>query len=247
MNTNNGLPSGWTVMQQPKWKPYALQSLIDTKPYPTALAKLQKQKEDCGYTDKWYQDELRKMNKEWRNKVQSAIEENSRYIDEQRAEIAKVRATNFEHRYTECDYADLQFMQNLIKTRIAAEGQNNGVLIGRIVDDYINTQVGARAIMFLSGDSEVGKLLQDYYPRSAQNAKSAAELQFEKDKAAELDRLESALIPFLQANIIGGGMLKAAEERVTADIVKQGDELYFSDEADEDEKGKEKGYVYRPL
>ncbi len=187
------------------------------------------------------------MNKEWRNKVQSAIEENSRYIDEQWAEIAKVRATNFEHRYTERDYADLQFMQNLIKTRIAAEGQNNGVLIGRIVDDYINTQVGARAIMFLSGDSEVGKLLQDYYPRAAQNAKSAAELQFEKDKAAELDRLESALIPFLQANIIGGGMLKAAEERVTADVVKQGDELYFSDEADEDEKGKEKGYVYRPL
>ena len=44
MNTNNGLPSGWTVMQQPKWKPYALQSLIDTNPYPTALAKLQKQK-----------------------------------------------------------------------------------------------------------------------------------------------------------------------------------------------------------
>ena len=72
------------------------------------------------------------------------------------------------------------------------------------------------------------------YPRAAQNAKSAAELQFEKDKAAELDRLESALIPFLQANIIGGGMLKAAEERVTADVVKQGDELYFSDEADED-------------
>ena len=131
MNTNNGLPSGWTVMQQPKWKPYALQSLIDTNPYPTALAKLQKQKEDCGYTDKWYQDELRKMNKEWRNKVQSAIEENSRYIDEQRAEIAKVRATNFEHRYTERDYADLQFMQNLIKTRIAAEGQNNGVLSQR--------------------------------------------------------------------------------------------------------------------
>ncbi len=49
MNTNNGLPSGWTVMQQPKWKPYALQSLIDTNPYPAALAKLQKQKEDCGY------------------------------------------------------------------------------------------------------------------------------------------------------------------------------------------------------
>lgn len=176
MNTNNGLPSGWTVMQQPKWKPYALQSLIDTNPYPTALAKLQKQKEDCGYTDKWYQDELRKMNKEWRNKVQSAIEENSRYIDEQRAEIAKVRATNFEHRYTERDYADLQFMQNLIKTRIAAEGQNNGVLIGRIVDDYINTQVGARAIMFLSGDSEVGKLLQDYYAFREEDHRELCEL-----------------------------------------------------------------------
>ncbi len=247
MNTNNGLPSGWTVMQRAKWQPRTLQALIDTKPYPAALAKLQKQKEDCGYTDKWYQDELRKLNREWRNKVQSAIEENTRYIDEQRAELEKVRNTSFEHRYTERDYADLQFMQNLIKTRIAAEGQNNDVLIGRIVDDYINTQVGARAIMFLSGDSEVGKLLQDYYPRAAQNAKSAAELKLEKDKAAELDRLDSALIPFLQANIIGGGLLKAAEERVTADVAKQGDELYFSGETDEGAKGKENGYVYRPL
>lgn len=247
MNTNNGLPSGWTVMQRAKWQPRTLQALIDTKPYPAALAKLQKQKEDCGYTDKWYQDELRKLNREWLNKVQSAIEENTRYIDEQRAELEKVRNTNFEHRYTERDYADLQFMQSLIKTRITAEGQNNDVLIGRIVDDYINTQVGARAIMFLSGDSEVGKLLQDYYPRAAQNAKSAAELKFEKDKAAELDRLDSALIPFLQANIIGGGLLKAAEERVTADVAKQGDELYFSGETDEGAKGKENGYVYRPL
>lgn len=70
-------------MQQPKWKPYALQVLIDTKPYPAALAKLQKQKEDRGYTDKWYREGgLRKMNKEWLYKVQSAIEENTRYIDE---------------------------------------------------------------------------------------------------------------------------------------------------------------------
>ena len=88
MNTNNGLPSGWTVMQQPKWKPYALQSLIDTKPYPTALAKLQKQKEDCGYTDKWYQDELRKMNKEWRNKVQSAINGSAGGLGELSTEVA---------------------------------------------------------------------------------------------------------------------------------------------------------------
>ena len=49
MNTNNGLPSGWTVMQRSKWQPHTLQSLIDTNPYPAALAKLQKQKKDCGY------------------------------------------------------------------------------------------------------------------------------------------------------------------------------------------------------
>ena len=201
-------------MQQPKWKPYALQSLIDTKPYPTALAKLQKQKEDCGYTDKWYREGgLRKMNKEWLNKVQSAIEENTRYIDKQRAEIAKIRATNFEHRYTERDCADLQFIQNLIKTRIVAEGQNNEVLIGRIADDYINTQVGARAIMFLSGDSEVGKLLQDYYPRAAQNAKSAAELQFEKDKAAELDYSFYLIVQMLSGTVTLNG--NYGEKRIT--------------------------------
>lgn len=248
MNTNYGLPSGWTVMQQPKWKPYALQVLIDTKPYPAALAKLQKQKEDCGYTDKWYREELRKLNREWLQKVQSALQENERYIGMQQAEISKVRAANFEHHYTESEYADLQFIQNLIKTRIVAEGQNNDALIGRIVDDYINTQVGARAIMFLSGDSEVGAALQGYYQRAAQNAKSAAEKRFEEDKAAELDRMEHALVPFLQANIIGGGMLRVAEEQVADGIVEQSDEVYFGSEPDEDEKRKEKtGYVYSPL
>ena len=148
------------------------------------------------------------MNKEWLNKVQSAIEENTRYIDKQRAEIAKIRATNFEHRYTERDCADLQFIQNLIKTRIVAEGQNNEVLIGRIADDYINTQVGARAIMFLSGDSEVGKLLQDYYPRAAQNAKSAAELQ-----AAELDHSFYLIVQMLSGTVTLNG--NYGEKRIT--------------------------------
>ena len=64
------------------------------------------------------------------------MQENERYIGMQQAEIEKVRATNFEHHYTESDYADLQFIQKLIKARIVAEGQNNDAMIGRIVDDY---------------------------------------------------------------------------------------------------------------
>ena len=67
--------------------------------------------------------------------------------------------------------------------------------------------------MFLSGDSELGKLLQDYYPRAAQNAKSAAELQFEKDKAAELDYSFYLIVQMLSGTVTLNG--NYGEKRIT--------------------------------
>ena len=227
-NDIRNLPSGWSAMRTHTGTPSKLRNLIDNDPYPAALAALKKRKEDCGYTDKWYRDERHKLNRAWLVKVQDAVQENQRYIGEREAEIDKVAATNFEHNYTERDYADLQFIQTLIKTRITAEGQNSDTLIERIVRDYINTQVGARAIMFLTGDSEVGQTLKPYYAEAAENAKTAAEVKFEADKAAELDKLDKALIPFLQADIIGHGMLDEAQKMVAEGVAEQGDELYFS-------------------
>lgn len=247
-NDIHTLPSGWSAMQTHTWTPTKLQSIISNKPYPAALAALKKRKEDCGYTDKWYRDERRKLNREWLVKVQDAVQENQRYIVEREAEIDKVTATTFEHNYTERDYADLQFMQTLIKTRITAEGQNNDALIGRIVGDYINTQVGARAIMFLTGDSEVGQALKPYYAEAAQNAKTAAELKFEADKAAELDKLDKALIPFLQAGIIGLGLLDEAQKMVGEGVTEQTDELYFDDGPKEGDIRRVENDVFsRPL
>lgn len=248
MSNNTQLPSGLSVMQRPTQKITKLQRLIDTNPYPAALAAIKKKKEDCGYTEKWYREELRKMNREWLAKVQDAIQENQRYIGERQAEIEQVGALNFEPNYTERDFADLQYMQNLIKTRIVMEGQGNDTLIGRIIDDYINTQVGARAIMFLTGDSEVGQALKPYYPTAAQNAKTAAERKFEADKAEKLDKLERALIPYLQADVIGSGMLDQAQEMVGRGIVEVGDEIYFDDNPDDGKMRQEVNSVfYRPL
>lgn len=242
-NTIPGLPSGWKPFEGPIQTPHKLQQLISNRPYEKALAALQKRKEDCGFTDKWYKDERRKMNAEWLSNVQDAVAENQRYIGEQYTARDKIEAMNYQHNYTERDYADLQFMQTLIKTRIVTEGQSNDTLIGRIISEYINTQVGARAIMFLTGDNEVGKAVLPFYKIATENAKTAAERKFEVDKAAALDKLDKALVPYLQADIIGGAMLTQAQEMVGVGMSEVCDAIYFPDEPQEGEINREENHA----
>jgi hypothetical protein len=71
--------------------------------------------------------------------------------------------------------------------------------------------------MFLSNDSQIGKLIKPYYSTAAINAKTAAEKQFDADKAARLDKLDEQIAPMIMNQVIGQAALKVAEERVSKD------------------------------
>ena len=210
-------------------KQTTLQRLIDEKPYPSALAALQQSKKDHGYTDEWYREHLWELNRQWLSKVQSAVIENNRCIAELNQKIVKVNDTRFRYNYTEKELADLQFMQTLIKTRILNEGKKDLTQSLCILDEYIDTQEGARAIMFLSADNEVGKYAKVRYEVASKNAKTAAERAFDADKAAKLDSLQSQLLPYMQAAVIGNKMLERAEQQVSRDMSERAGTIYFQD------------------
>lgn len=225
---NRTLPNGWTFYERPKQS--KLQKLISEKNYTAALTALQQSKKDHGYTDEWYKERLWKLNKEWLSEVRAAVADNNHCMTEIQNQIAQVRNTRFQYNYTEREYADLQFMQTLIKTRIINEGQDDAGRINGILDEFINTQEGARAIMFLSGDSEVGKFAKTRYEMAVKNSKTAAERQFDADKAAKLDKLNGELIPYFQASIIGGKMLERAESQVNTDMAEWAGTFYFRED-----------------
>ena len=88
---------------------------------------------------------------------------------------------------------------------------------------------GARAIMFLSADNEVGKYAKVRYEVASKNAKTAAERAFDADKAAKLDSLQSQLLPYMQAAVIGNKMLERAEQQVSRDMSERAGTIYFQD------------------
>ena len=226
MGENFKLPNGWNIMK-PAGEVAAdkakaeLEALIGSDLYFSQLAALEKDKKDHGYTDEWLREQTVQLNRAICTYMQDLLSRYDEAIDLVHAEYQRVKNTNFQHSYTERDYADLQYLQTLIKSRIVNECDNEPTiqsgLVERVVEDFIHTEKGARAIMFLAADSQIGELLKPYYPTAAKNAKTAAERKFDADKAAKLDQLSSEHGKMVVNSVIGGAVLQAAQERLNRD------------------------------
>ena len=226
MGENFKLPTGWNIMK-PAGEVAAdkakeeLEALIGSDIYFSRLAELEQAKKDHNYTDEWLREQTVQLNRAICTYVQDLLSRYDEAIGLVNAEYQRVKNINFQHSYTERDYTDLQYLQTLIKSRIVNECDNEttiqAVQVERVVEDFIHTEKGARAIMLLAGDSEIGKLLKSYYPTAAQNAKTAAERKFDADKAAKLDQLSTEHGKMIVNSVIGGAVLQAAQERLNRD------------------------------
>lgn len=211
----------------------SIQKLIEDKPYRRMIAELKQIAEDKGYTAEWLKQQTAELNKEYYDFCLKAVMENRQKLDKAMAEYKQAKDIYFEHSYSAADYADIQFLQNLIKTRLVNECQNQPVLAERVIAEYINTQKGARAIMFLVNDPEMSKepkiseVLKGYYNTATQNAQSAAEKRFYADKEAALDKMMGEINPLTFNDVLGTAMLSEASERVGMDSAEKTNAFYF--------------------
>ena len=206
---------------------YKLNQLIGSHLYDKAVERIKQEQRNRAYTDEWAQEQAAKLNKEWLEIVRTAVAENNGEIQKKQDEYNKVQNTNFDHHYTPQDYADLQYLQTLIKARIINECGGQSALVERVLGEFIYSQKGARAIMFLANDAEIGKAVKPFYPVAAENARTAAEKRFDEAKATKLERLDKETIPLLQMAVTGNAMLEQAEDRVNADRATEAAKLYF--------------------
>lgn len=212
---------------------YKLNQLIGSHLYNKTVEHIKQEQKNKAYTDEWAQEQTAKLNKEWLEIVRMAVAENNGEIQKKQDEYNRVQSTNFDHHYTPQDYADLQYLQTLIKARIINECGGQSALVERLLDEFIYSQKGARAIMFLANDTEVGKVVKPFYPIAAENARTAAEKRFDEAKAAKLNEIDKALIPLMQMAVTGNAMLEQAENRVSADWAAEAAKLYFGSEEQE--------------
>ncbi len=207
-----------------------LEKIIEGMPYDKAVAELKEVAEDKGYTADWLKKQLAQLNKDYHAYLTKAVEEYNTQLEKVKDQYQTVNATSFEHNFTAADYADLQFLQSLIKTRVLNECGKNPAMIERVLNDYINTQKGARAIMLLSNDKEVGEWTRQYYDTAVSNAQSPAEKRFISEKAVALDKVADEVNRMEMNYTIGASLLKQSHERVTADFVDMTNEIYWGGE-----------------
>lgn len=211
----------------------SIQKLIEDKPYRRMLAELKQYAEDRGYTAEWLKKQTAELNKEYYDYCLKAVMENRQKLDKAMEEYKQAKDIYFEHNYSAADYTDLQFLQTLIKTRLVNECKNQPVLAERLIAEYINTQKGARAIMFLANDPDISKdsriseVLKSHYTTATQNAQSAAEKRFYADKEAALDEMMSEINPLTFRDVLGTAMLSEAYDRVGNDKVEKVGDFYF--------------------
>ena len=223
---------------------YKLNQLIGSHFYDKAAERIKQEQKNRAYTDEWAQEQTAKLNKEWLEIVRTAVAENNGEIQKKQDEYSKVQNTNFDHHYTPQDYADLQYLQTLIKARIINECGGQSALVERVLGEFIYSQKGARAIMFLANDAEIGKEVKPFYPVAAENARTAAEKRFDEAKAAKLERLDKETIPLLQMAVTGNAMLEQAEDRVNADRAAEAAKLYFGSGEQDKPTETVKGWEY---
>ncbi|NLE26485.1 MAG: hypothetical protein GX625_14300 [Clostridiaceae bacterium] len=206
----------------------SLDKLIEDRIYEHDLATLKQLAIDKGYTQEWFKRQVAQLNRHFLELAKQALAECNAKIDSLEAERDKIKGIYYQQNYSATDYADLQFLQTLIKTRLLNEAQNQPILAERILGEYIDTQKGARAIMFLANDSDIGKLVKPFYSRAAEQAQSASEKRFNADKAAELNQADTQIIELTKTTLIGGALVKVAADRVRADERLLADSIYFS-------------------
>lgn len=204
-----------------------LERVLVESPYEKAVAELKEVAEDKGYTAEWLKKQMAQLNKDYHAYLTKAVEEYNEKLEKVKDEYRTVNATSFEHNFTAADYADLQFLQSLIKTRILNECGKNPAMVERVLNDYINTQKGARAIMLLSNDKEVGDWTRQYYDTATANAQTPAEKRFIAEKAVALDKIADEINRMEINYTIGASLLKQSHERVTADFVDRANEIYW--------------------
>lgn len=204
-----------------------LERVLIESPYEKAAEELKEIAEDKGYTAEWLKKQIAQLNKDYHAYLTKAVEEYNAQLEKVKDEYQTVNSTSFEHNFTAADYADLQFLQSLIKTRILNECGKNPAMVERVLKDYINTQKGARAIMLLTNDKEVGDWAKQYYDTATANAQTAAEKRFISEKAVALDKIADEVNRMETNYTIGSSLLKQSHERVTADFVDRTNEIYW--------------------
>jgi len=207
-----------------------MEKLIEDRIYEQDLATLKQLAIDKGYTQEWLKRQIAQLNKQFLALAKQALDECSAKIDKLENERNKIKGVYFQPNYSATDYADLQFLQTLIKTRLMNEAHNQPIIAERILDEYINTQKGARAIMFLANDSELGNMVKRFYSRAAEQAQSASEKRFNADKAAEMAKIETQIINLSRTAIVGSALVKVAADRVRADEQERASSIYFGAE-----------------
>jgi len=209
-------------------KPLSAKDLLENRYYEKYLSELSEERDNKGYTSKWYDEQVVKLNKEYLEVCNKAMKNLNSRISEVLKQINSVKEQHFSYTPTDDEIRSINYAKDLIKSRLINETKFNPHAADKIINEFIGSRTGASAIVQLASDSQVEEYISaDVFAKAYAKSIPPEQVKFEMEKDEKLNKLETEFIDLQRQHVIFSKHLEIAEQRCTDDYTKQVNDYYF--------------------
>lgn len=140
-------------------KPMSAKDLLENRFYDKYISELSEERDNKGYTSKWYDEQVTQLNKEYREVCTKAMNNLNARISELSNQINKAKEQYFTYTPSDDEIRSINYAKNLIKSRIIAETKFNPHAAENIINEFVGSRTGASAIVQLASDSQMEKYI----------------------------------------------------------------------------------------
>lgn len=209
-------------------KPMSAKDLLENRYYDKYISELSEERDNKGYTSKWYDEQVTQLNKEYREVCTKAMNNLNARISELSNQINKAKEQYFTYTPSDDEIRSINYAKNLIKSRIIAETKFNPHAAENIINEFVGSRTGASAIVQLASDSQMEKYItSDVFTKAYSKSIPPEQVKFEMEKDEKLNKLETEFIDLQRQHVIFSKHLEIAEQRCTDDYTHQVNDYYF--------------------
>jgi hypothetical protein len=206
----------------------SVKNLLENRYYEKYLSELSEERDNKGYTSKWYDEQVIQLNKEYVEICTKAMNNLNTRVSDLLNQINSVKEQNFTYTPTDDEIRSINYAKDLIKSRLISETKFNPHAADKIINEFIGSRTGASAIVQLASDSQVEKYItSDVFTKAYSKSIPPEQVKFEMEKDEKLNKLETEFIDLQQQHVIFSKHLEIAQQRCTDDYTQQVIDYYF--------------------
>jgi len=209
-------------------KPMSAKDLLENRYYDKYISELSEERDNKGFTSKWYDEQVTQLNKEYVDVCNKAMNNLNARISELSNQISKAKEQYFTYTPSDDEIRGINYAKDLIRSRLINETKFNPHAAENIINEFVGSRTGASAIVQLASDPQVEKYIStDVFKKAYAKSIPPEQVKFELEKEEKLNAFDTEYMDLQQQHVIFSKHLEIAQQRCTDDFTQQVNDYYF--------------------